>query len=313
MRFSISKIVFLVLILSGINMSYISVHELHSGKFTIVKVSDARYELTYGDFKLLVDANTGGRIISCKLGNKELITGKDINPAGYGSTFWTSPQSIWNWPPPAALDNKPYKVLKAKHSLVLLSEKDPRLDWKFQKEFSFDTRDSSFVIDYSIINLRDTARPTAPWEVTRVLGDLSFFPIGKNEVLEKSNLKSTSVMDGILWYSYNPEVLGRGEKLFSGASAGWLAHVHNGMMFIKKFEHVQAKDTAPGESEVEIYATRGFPYIELENQGPYIRLQPNDTLHWQVKWYIRNLPPHIKPVAGNNELVKFVKEVIGGK
>ncbi len=282
-------------------------------KFRIDRLSDSIYELNFDNLHLQVDRNTGGRIISCRLENKELLTGKKVNPEGYGSTFWPSPQSRWNWPPPATLDNKPYKVLNSEHSLILSSENDPQLDLKFLKEFSFDTIDSSFIIKYSIINLKDTTRHAAPWEVTRVPGQLSFFPIGKNEVLKKSNLKSTSRIDGILWYTYNPGILDKGEKLFAEASAGWLAHVNNGIVFIKKFEHVPANEIASGEGEVEIYATSNFPYIELENQGRQVMLQPNDTLHWQVKWYIRALPSKIKTVAGNKELLDFVKTVLREK
>jgi hypothetical protein len=284
-----------------------------NGKFRIDKLSDSIYELNFNNLHLQVDRNTGGRIISCRLGNKELLIGKKVNPEDYGSTFWPSPQSRWNWPPPATLDNKPYEILKSKNSLVLSSENDPQLDLKFLKEFAVDTIDSSFVIEYSIINLKDTARPAAPWEVTRVPGQLSFFPIGKNKVLKKSNLKSTSRIDGILWYTYNPGILDKGEKLFAEASAGWLAHVNDGIVFIKKFEHVPANEIAPGEGEVEIYATSNFPYIELENQGSQVILQPNDTLHWQVKWYIRALPSKIKTVAGNKELLDFVKTVLREK
>ncbi len=35
-------------------------------------------------------------------------TGPDVEPDNFGSTFWPSPQSAWDWPPPAEIGRSPY-------------------------------------------------------------------------------------------------------------------------------------------------------------------------------------------------------------
>ncbi|MBN2347985.1 MAG: DUF4380 domain-containing protein [Bacteroidales bacterium] len=292
-------------------MSCNSEQKNQATKTSIQQLSEAKYKISLGNLSVQIDKNAGGRIVSFMLGDRELLTGKDVHPENYGSTFWSSPQDEWDWPPPAILDNAPYKVLNTKKSLVLLSETDPGLELQFQKEYYFDETDSSLVINYSIINKKNMARPSAPWEVTRVPGQLSFFPIGENKIHNNSNLDSINIIDGVLWYIHVADSVSKNQKLFAESTEGWLAHVQGRLLFIKKFENIPAKDIAPGEGEVEIYASPEFPYIEIENQGRQEMLEPDDTLHWQVKWHICELPENIKPVAGNKELTEYAKKVLG--
>ena len=64
----------------------------------------AFFVLTLDDVRLEVDATRGGRITALRLGDRNLLSGAEVDAINYGSTFWTSPQSAWGWPPVAEID-----------------------------------------------------------------------------------------------------------------------------------------------------------------------------------------------------------------
>ena len=64
----------------------------------IKDVGESKYELSVGDLSMVVDAAHGGKVLSFKHKDKEVIS-QSRWPESFGSTFWTSPQKEWNWPP----------------------------------------------------------------------------------------------------------------------------------------------------------------------------------------------------------------------
>ncbi|MEP7259487.1 MAG: hypothetical protein ABI687_13890, partial [Flavitalea sp.] len=133
-----------------------------------VKQSGGRYVITSGAVELEADPATGGRITSLKMNGKNFLTGSDVNDFNWGSTLWPSPQSEWDWPPPATLDNKPYVAVVEGNELFMISEKDPVTGLSFAKRFSGDSEQGCFILEYVITNLNDTARKVSAWEITRV-------------------------------------------------------------------------------------------------------------------------------------------------
>jgi hypothetical protein len=258
-----------------------------------------------------VDLKSGGRISSFKLNGKEFLSGKQVNPDNWGSTFWPSPQSAWGWPPSEEIDKKAYTGGIVENTVVLTSKKDSKLGYVIKKEFFANTKDTSVTIRYTITNDSDSTQSVSPWEITRVApGGLTFFPAGKGEKRGKlAPLMKES--DGIVWFAYNKDLIPEGhEKLMCDGSEGWMAQVSKDMVFIKKWEDVPLEKNAPGEGEVEIYANPDKSYIEIEPQGPYTSLAPKGILSWDVKWYLRPLPQGMKAEAGNKALVDFVKKVV---
>ena len=74
---------------------------------TINAVEDGKYDIKVGDITMTVNAAQGGKIVSYRLGDAEGLAQTRM-PNSFGSTFWTSPQSEWNWPPVAEYDRKPF-------------------------------------------------------------------------------------------------------------------------------------------------------------------------------------------------------------
>ena len=63
-----------------------------------LSLDEGKYTITNGSITLTVDAAHGGKILSFRLGDKEVLSQMRW-PNSFGSTFWTSPQAEWNWPP----------------------------------------------------------------------------------------------------------------------------------------------------------------------------------------------------------------------
>lgn len=274
------------------------------------QVNDSIYSIDYHDHYIEINANVSGRIISYQLAGEELLVPREVHNENYGSTLWPAPQTEWHWPPPAQLDGDPYTAVISEEGIYMESKKDSLTGLQFGKQFDFNQSDTSFSITYIVKNLNDTARYAAPWEVTRVKGGLSFFPLGEGPIMDKSNLKPVSVEGDIVWYNYDRDALDRSQKMFSSGSEGWLAHAVDKLLFVKKFPDIHPLKTAPGQGEVEIFAHYQYPYIELENHGKYTLLEPNEFLEWRVKWYIRELSWKTLKKRGNQKLVEKVRRLI---
>ena len=92
----------------------------------VVPTNDGdKYSLTSGDLFFEVDAGFGGQVSSFKIGESEILYygGGD----NQGSTFWTSPQSVWNWPPIGEHDSDVYTGEISGNEIILTGEKDPDL------------------------------------------------------------------------------------------------------------------------------------------------------------------------------------------
>jgi hypothetical protein len=270
--------------------------------------SGSVYEIKCGNAIMNISA-LGGRIISCRIGELEFLTGKDENE-NFGSTFWTAPQSDWGWPPYAVLDNDEYSVEKI--GLLLKMTSKPDLKSGFQVEKKWLAVDNKYIrIEYLIRNISEKEKAVGAWEVSRVpVGGLAFFPDGGDAKVPESNLKPELQKEGINWISFDKPSIPDHLKLFSTASEGWLAYAYKNVLFIKQFPDTRPENYSPEQGEVEIYINKVRSYIELENHGEYKHLQPGESLTYVVNWYLLPIPGAIKTEAGNRELVSFVRKQV---
>ena len=310
MRKTISSIVFMFLLLLLFNSPFLSQEK---NMTQIIKQKNQSYLLKFANLELTVEPETGGRISSLKFGDKEFLVTKGNSPFSYGSTFWPSPQSVWNWPPPAVLDRAPYEVIDSTTKLILKSKKDETLGLQFNKEISISEKDTSVQILYSIINSSNTNKKASPWEITRMFkGGLVFFPKGLTEPKAKSfDPIPYTESNNLLWYKINKnEKLNNHLLSVSDGSEGWLAYAFDGYIFIKSFEDVHPENQAPNEGEIPIYIDSKSQNVEIEVQGPYTNIKPGKELLWKMKWFVRKMPNNLKTESANKELIEFVKSVI---
>ena len=126
------------------------------------------YQLKNGDLTMSIDINKGGKILSLKHKDIETIPQSRF-PESFGSTFWTSPQKEWNWPPVPEYDKNPYTVVEqSDKKLVIKSQVSERMKYQIGKTFTTDAKSGAYVITYTIKNEADETRKVAPWEITRV-------------------------------------------------------------------------------------------------------------------------------------------------
>jgi hypothetical protein len=288
---------------------------LKSAAQTISPIKDAtgKYGFTIANVYFEVNPALGGRITSLKIDTTQILYLATLNqPNGSdnaGSTFWPSPQSVWNWPPPLALNYSAYKVLSSEGKLAIQSSIDATTKLYFGKIFTANTADTSITIQYIIKNTNTTAKTWAPWEITRVNNSgLSFFGIGSGSIYGNPSddmSKRAKVINKVGWYVQDSTKTISGSKFFCDG-AGWFAHKTNsGYLFIKKFADITKASAAPGEAEVECYTATGS-YTELEDQGAYVSIAAGDSVIWQVKWFVRKLPANIKGYSGDKNLLNFV-------
>ena len=269
----------------------------------IIKNSDAKYSIQMNDLTMTIDSK-GGKILSFKYKDAEVISQIRF-PEAFGSTFWTSPQKEWNWPPVPEYDKQPYTIEMKGTSLVMKSNVSPRLKYSITKEFVPDAKENAIIINYTITNESDETRKVAPWEVTRVQnGDgLIFFDADVN------NITPAGLMDfkeeyGAAWYQ--PDVTNQNRKI-NADGKGWLAYATNGLLLVKKFQDLEPSQPAPNEAEIQVYVNRGKAHIELESQGAYTTLEPGKSLTWTVRWY---LVPFDGAITPSKALLKKVKKLV---
>ena len=266
--------------------------------------TEGKYTLSNGHLQMVIDAERGAKILSLKYDDQEVIS-QSRWPESFGSTFWTSPQKEWNWPPVPEIDKQAYSVEKDGKVLRMTSGVSDRLKYRIRKEFSVDEEDGAFVITYSIINESNETRRVAPWEITRVKneGGLIFFEAPADSIWPAGLMNFTNA-HGAAWYVADEA---QQNRKVNADGKGWLAYLANGLLLVKRFEDLDATQPAPGEAEVQVYVNRGKTYIELENQGPYSTLQPQQQLSWTVRWYL--LPYDGSPTPSET-LLKLCRNVI---
>lgn len=287
--------------------------EVHSGRPQATPAFDAgRYVLAVGDVELEVDPNVGGRVTRFSLAGENILTGPEVVAGGldstsdmYGSTFWTSPQSAWGWPPEAAFDTAAHRARVDGAVLELDSDVGAATGYSVRKRFRADAARRLFSIEYTLENRRAVS-PAAPWEISRVPKEGFVFFASAGPALPSSSLPST-VRDGVTWVDIAAAPAKDG-KLFQDGSEGWLAYVWRGLVFIKTFEDLSAEEAAPGEAEIEVFVKGDFPYVEIEQQGRYALPPAGGASSWQVNWMLERLPAGVDARLGSTALVAWVRD-----
>ena len=268
----------------------------------IKNLGESKYSIEVGDLFMTLNAGGGGKILSFKYKDVEVIS-QSTFPESFGSTFWTSPQKEWNWPPVQEFDKQPYTVEEKGNSLVMTSNVSARLKYKIRKEFSVDAKSNAIVVTYSIINDSGETRKVAPWEITRVPNEGLIFFDAPTDQITPADLMPFKSEFGISWYQTDEA---NQNRKINADGKGWLAYLNNGLLMVKKFQDLNASQPAPEEAEIQVYVNRGKSYIELESQGAYTELKAGESLDWTVKWF---LTPY-EGTAPSKALLKKVKKLV---
>ena len=277
---------------------------------TVQKLDDEKYVLSVQDLSMTVDAGHGGKILSFKLGEQEVLAQNPaaapqpaqpgegqprrrfFNPNSYGSTFWTSPQAEWNWPPVPEYDNLPYtaeikdgpvKVADVTIPALFLQGQVSKYGYRVCKAFTVDPSDLAFVITYSIVNESGETRKIAPWQISRVPngGFLEFD--AKPEGVTPADLMKVTFAEGLATLEVDEADHNRKINV---DGKGWLNFRDKGLVLTQRFPDIAQDAAAPGEAEIQVYIDARKSFVEIEAQGPYTELKPGEKLDWTVRWYL---------------------------
>jgi hypothetical protein len=275
---------------------------------TVQGSADEGFVIKAGDVTMTISAKEGGKVMSYKYGDKEMLSQLRMQNQ-YGSTFWTSPQKEWNWPPVTEFDRGAYTaqdLADTPNQLVLTSQIARKLPFQIVKQYNPDPKGKYIRVAYTIINKGDTERKVAPWEISRVVADeegLIFFdaPV---ESITPAGLIPFKGEAGASWYNFET---GAQNRKINADGKGWLAYAANGLLMIKKFDDLTQSQPAPDEAEIQVYVNQGKTYIELESQGEYKTLAPGESLTWAVDWYLIPLKEKAVP---SGKLLDLVRKTI---
>lgn len=254
------------------------------------------YELKACDGRavMVVDAANGARIMSLKWDTTEVLS-QNPAPNMYGSTFWTSPQKEWNWPPVREHDMGRYTVEQKEGKIIMTSGLSERFPLRIRKAFSVLDK-SWFSITYTITNEGTEERRVAPWEVTRVPGEgnISFetpvdsiWPGGLMNFRQEGTKAVYDIdkVDRQRKINANGAAVHTGKGLFYDGMSS-LTYSAKGLVLVKRFPDLKPGEAAPGEDEIQVYIHQNALYCELEEQGPYTLLKPGESLDWTVVWQL---------------------------
>jgi len=278
-------------------------------------VNGTVHTFTLGDTVFAVDAAKGGRIVTFSLaGHNVLTSAKNSQDLNWGSTFWPSPQTAWNWPPPAEIDSGGYTASVAGSTLSLSSATSGALGLAATKKFSIDRAAGVVSIEYGLVNHGAQPVSVAPWEITRVAAaGLTFFPMGDGAPSKGSqDLLNLQISGGVAWFAYDVQSITNEQKVFADGHEGWIAHVDGDLLLVKAFTDTPAAQAAPGEAEIELYTDAAHTYIEVENQGAYVSVAPGTTSLWTVRWFLRKLDPSVSVQVGSADLLSTVRALVNG-
>ena len=261
--------------------------------------ADGKYIIRNGEVTMTIDTN-GGKILSFKYGNQEAIS-QTTFPNSFGSTFWTSPQKEWNWPPVPEFDRNPYTVENGDR-FVMTSQVSQRLKYRITKTFVPNKKDQSIAVTYTIKNESDETRKVAPWEITRVPNDGVIFFDAPIDAITPADLMNFQPQFGLSWFQADEA---QQNRKINADGKGWLAYCANGLLMIKKFDDLNPSQPAPEEAEIQVYVNMRKTFIELESQGAYTELKPGAELKWTVTWYIA-------PFDGKAEASEALKKKVKG-
>jgi hypothetical protein len=271
------------------------------------------FSFQFGDTQFAIDASLGGRIVTFALPGGNILTGPAVDPGNFGSTFWSSPQSDWGWPPPPEIDSAPYAAQVKGSVLALAGTPAAAMGLAVEKTFSADAQSGVVTVGYTMRNCGAQTRRAAPWEITRVgAGGLTFFPMGEGEPRKgPQDLLKPILRDGLAWFAYDAAAIPADQKLFADGREGWIAHVDGDLLLVKSFADISPSQAAPGEAEIEIYANAAHTYVEVENQGAYVELAPGAAATWSVRWILRKLDLASTPARpGSAVLVNLVRSLV---
>lgn len=264
--------------------------------------------LNKDSLRLALDPEYGGRITELWYGDRDLLAIPEPGENSFGSTFWLSPQTLWNWPPIPEHDTAPYKVSATSTDSATVTS-DFGSGARISKTVTLNSGQSA-TVHYRIDTERDFPE-IAAWEITRVRNrGLAFAPVTTDSVKTVRGKVAYQLQQDTLWLPMEdgaPLVEG---KVIANGTEGWLAYAVDGLLYLKVYPQVDMCEMATGEGDIELYLSGVLPYLELEVQSAARNLKRGEGLDWSVEWLVTALPQDLEVRSGSPALLDFARTTI---
>ncbi|WP_428818554.1 DUF4380 domain-containing protein [Microbulbifer sp. MCCC 1A16149] len=275
---------------------------------SVSAAEDTSIRLSKDSLKLALDPEYGGRITELWYGDRDLLAVPQPGANSFGSTFWLSPQTLWDWPPIPEHDTAPYVVsAKSAESATLSSAYGGGA--RVSKTVTLNSGQSA-TVDYRIDASRDFPE-IAAWEITRVPNrGLAFAPVTTDSVKTVRGRVAYELEDDTLWLPMAagaPLVEG---KVVANGTEGWLAYAVDRLLYLKVYPKVSIREMASGEGDIELYLSGELPFLELEVQSAAHSLKGGEGLDWSVEWLVTELPEGLEVRSGSPALLDFVRKQV---
>jgi hypothetical protein len=212
-----------------------------------------------------------------------------------GHKVWNAPQGAWGWPPDPYLDVGGAS-LEAPDSLTALTVGTPsfKAGIVLSSRVQLDGTGSHVRVEQSMTGVGEREVEWSIWGVTQVKPpDWVVFPVNPRSRFEGGtrsangkdlSLEEWTVTNGWVWI----HTLGDCGKLGSDSTAGWIAAVRGGQVFLRRFATWPDRRYPHDGDTVEVFTCPA--YTEVEVVGPMTRLAPGQRTTFAEDWYLERLP-----------------------
>lgn len=236
-------------------------------------------------------------------------------PSYLGHSVWLSPQSEWwnqqdvnpkqrgqKWPPDPFLTLQPTEPHITDRSVVLSGYASPVSGVKITQSFELQ-KEGCLRVGAHAQNIRDTSVEWGIWFNTRVepqakilapIPSSDFVRIGKNFSSDYIAAEF-SYGDGVAFVDADitrAGVKGRRGKILMDPSAGWMAAMVKGQLFVVGFDLLSKADIHPDQGQVEFYfdqiiANMADGFIEMETHAALKKLNAGEDMEAVQYWTVR--------------------------
>jgi hypothetical protein len=254
-----------------------------------------------------------------------------------GHIVWLSPQSEWwsqqdintkrrdakaLWPPDPYLIYGDYKINEhTDTSITMISPESPVSGVQLTKQISFNS-EGVVKFEAAAKNIRKEPVSWGLWLNTRLDGFARcYVPADKNDLLKlgveaDGNNKPLpyEFIDG--YFTFMPPALKNSltkymQKAFINPSETFMVGFSEGQAIKIRFEYVPPEQIHPDQSPVEIYnmVSTEETLLEMEIHGPYLTLQPGESIHLTETWQLFKYDGENVP----DSHITFINEKLKGK
>lgn len=247
-------------------------------------------------------AEPGGENILAELGDLsiDLPDGRTFLLRG-GHRLWAAPEvpEITYEP-----DNGPVSFVATAAGLELTQDASELVG--IEKMIAVTIADDAVVLTHTLTNRRREPLPVAPWAITQlVIGGTAIVPLHRDLADPHGYQPNASIavwpyagVNDSPFLMHNRLLLIEANrstptKIGTSLDRGWLAYVRNGLVFVKRSQHVRSGTYVDLNASGQCYCDADF--LELETLGPLAVLQPGESTTHVESWELHRIDPTTAP------------------